>query len=118
MSRMRVKDTLLEQLDEMPPRLVRLLARRKDKHFQPLTNIDIAKASGLNPKKVSKIGKLDSWRTLTIDEIDRFRSGCGVTPKNMKWHRAYLKRTLSGKIPMAHLRHRKAKTKFIKSITT
>lgn len=118
MSRMRVKATLLEQLDEMPPKLIRLLARRLDRHYQPLTNLDIAKASGLHPKRVAAIGKLESWATLTVSEVDKFRSGCGVTPLNLKWHRAYLKRTLVGKIPMAHLRNRKAKTKFIKSITS
>jgi len=112
--RLKLQDTLVAYLDQMPPRLTRMLARDMTRKQQPLTNLQIAKVSGLHPKRVAQISLMNSWGSLTVNEIDAFRSACGVTPKNIRWHRAFLKRTLLGKKPMAHLSNRKAKTKFLK----
>ena len=114
--RLKLKDTLVEYLDQLSPKLTRLLARDMKKKRQPLTNLQIANRSGIHPKRVAQISMLDSWASLTVSEIDKFRAACGVTPRNVRWHRAYVKRTLKGKTPMAHLRNRKSKTKFIKAL--
>lgn len=112
----KLKPTLLESLDEMSPKLTRFIARRGWR--KPFTNEEIAKASGLTAKRVSRISCLETWASLTVSEVDAFRSACGVTPLNIKWHRAYLRRALNGntKQPLAHLDERKARTKFFSKL--
>lgn len=93
--------SLLEYLDRIPPHLCRKLARRG--RF-PLTNEQIAEASGLTIARVSRIGKLKTWAPVPVGQAQAFRSACGVTHKT-EWRQvAYLKRAFTQSArPLSHL---------------
>lgn len=99
--------TYLQQIDRLPPRVCRLLARRKGgggTNRLPLTARDIAQASGLSVERVARISRLKSFASVPIAEADAFRRGCGITRENERRHVYYLRRTrLWSKKPLAHL---------------
>jgi len=71
----------------------------------PLTNEEIATASGLPLAKVRWIMTRRSWADvrITVDELEAYLFGCGITPSNMSAQIRYLKRTSLKDVPMPHL---------------
>lgn len=98
---MKPKPTLLEMLDELPPNLCILIARR-GRRMIPVA--EIRQASGLSRRRWEAALKSNTYRDMTVAEVDAFRTACGITPLNEWRHRAYLIRTYSGKQPLRHLR--------------
>lgn len=94
--------TWLERIDRLPPLACRLCARR---HRKPLTNEQIATAAGMTIERVAFISKQKSFGKFPIEEIDRFRMACGITPANEWRHVEYLKRTFDPWKTNKPLRH-------------
>ena len=81
-----------KRCDLIPPILVRLLARRR--HGPPLTEVEIAKASGLDPYHVYSISNNLDWRGIDLPTMRAFTVACGVDFDNriqMKRVESYLK---------------------------
>lgn len=99
--------TLLERLEIMPPNKVRLLARRigpRGRRFPiPLTTDEIATKSGLSIKDVKRISRMNSWLDVSVENMLRFFSGCGIEPLHLEYPLKHLKRT-DGLKRAAHLR--------------
>lgn len=85
----------LARMDEIPPNICRLIARTKSKYPHILTIPEIAAASGLTWQKVSRIAKLKSFGRVAVEDADKFRLGCGITPETEKMHKHYIRRNLS-----------------------
>jgi len=95
-----------EKLDNMPPAMVRLIARKPDGRRRPMTNAEIAEASGLSEDRVKEISMLTTWDDVPVGETYAFCSGCGVTYRNYGEHLWYIKRSYKGmQRPLAHLRN-------------
>lgn len=95
-----------EKLDNMPPAMVRLIARKPDGRRRPMTNAEIAEASGLDEERVVEISGLTTWDEVPVGEAHAFCSGCGVTYRNYGEHLWYIKRSCNGmRRPLAHLRN-------------
>ena len=94
-------------MDRLPPRVCRLLARRKEGGGTarvPLTALEIAEASGLSVERVARLSRLTTFAEVPVAEADAFRLGCGITRENERRHVAYLKRTrMWSDKPLAHL---------------
>ena len=84
--------TYLERLDEIPPPLCRLIARTRNNPPRILKMTEIAQAAGLTLQKVAWIAKQKSFAKVKVEEADRFRLGCGITPQNEFRHREYIVR--------------------------
>jgi len=83
--------THLSRINQLPPFVCWLLARR---NRRPITQAEIAKATGWSLKKVRRFCGLQSWDNVPLKDIDPFRMACGITIANERRHREYLKRTL------------------------
>ena len=79
--------TLMEFLEHWPPRLVRLLARRR---WRPMSSREIARRGGLSPGWVNKLSLRDSWAGVSVDMVDRFARGCGVDLFSMRRQKRFL----------------------------
>lgn len=95
--------TFLEELDQMPPYMCWVLARKPKR--KPITQREIISATGWDKKKVTKFCGLKSWRGVTVEDADAFRSACGITRENERRHRAYLKRSLDPSRTLDGLSH-------------
>lgn len=85
---------LLEQLDQFPPCLVRLVARNPRQHGRRLPLLDLAQRSGLPYKLVLRLSKAHTWADVPVRTIDAFCAACDVNilhPGHKIW---YLKRVL------------------------
>lgn len=71
-----------ERARRFPPGLIRLLARKKNS--KPLTNDEIASASGLSAYEVVLISQKTDWRGIDIDTMRRFTRGCGIDLENAR----------------------------------
>lgn len=69
------KSNLLEQLDKIPPAMIRFLARNPDGTAP--TNAQIAKRSGMDKHRIHRICRMKTWSNLKVRDIDRFCSACG-----------------------------------------
>lgn len=69
--------TLREKINRYSPKLCRFLAR-KDKGQRPMTNDDIAKASGLSRSTVAKLSQMDTWDNVTVATMEEFSRACGI----------------------------------------
>lgn len=87
-------------LEEFPPCLCRLLARKPGKSRKPLTSREIANAAGLSRDVVDQISRETSWDSIRIADMISFTRACGLDILHMKRHREYIKRK-----NWAHLRH-------------
>lgn len=67
--------TLVDRLNLLPPMLCRFVAHKRRR---PMSNQDIADASGLARSTVVKLSKLDRWDGVRLDMIDAFSRACGV----------------------------------------
>lgn len=95
-----MRPSLTEQLDQLPPCLVRLLARER-RHC--LTNQEIARRSGLSLKLVRKISHLPSWTSLRVGVAEDFARACNydlLRPRRSLQYLARVKRNSSG---LSHL---------------
>lgn len=59
------------------------ISRRKSRE-------EVAKISGLHPRKVGRIGILISWKTVTVEDMLLFLEGCGIDVFRMRRVRYYL----------------------------
>lgn len=76
------RKSMWKLLQEHPPALVRLLARRitKGKRIEAITLSEIVIASGLPRERVAEISNLMSWNTVTFYEAERFIIACKFDP--------------------------------------
>lgn len=69
-----MKPDIIQQCDQLPPALVRFLAR---KNYRLLSIKAIARASGLSAYAVECIARLPSWRGLSLENGLAFSKACG-----------------------------------------
>lgn len=100
--------TLTQLLSEFPPCLVRMAARGGRR--QPLTDAQIASRAGRKRGEVVRWGRLESWATMTVVDVDDFLKGCGYSYGELAELRRYIRRTLDSATPFAHLNHLKPET--------
>lgn len=88
--------TYLEMIDQIPPAYCRLVAREKKRGgwHMILTIPEIARAAGLSWQKTAAIARRRSFATVTVEDADKFRRGCGINLQNEKRQMEFLKRTL------------------------
>lgn len=98
-----MKPTLLEALDEIPPKLCRLIARHPGRVQKPMTLDELVARSGLSKRKLRRIMRLDSFATVKVAEVDAYRAACGITPQNLFTHRQYIRKTFKRAHPLGHL---------------
>lgn len=85
--------TYLECIDQIPPAYCRLVAREKHGGLPRLLTIpEIARAAGLTWQKTAAIARRKSFATVTVQDADKFRRGCGITIQNEKRHMEFLAR--------------------------
>lgn len=77
-----MKTTFWTRCERFPPVLVRLLARHK--HGPPLTDGEIAQASGLPIHQVACISASTDWRGIDLPTARQFTVACGVDFTNAK----------------------------------
>lgn len=82
----------LERLDEIPPPMCRLIARTSARNPRILTIMQIAERSGLPWQTVAAIARRKSFARVPVEDADKYRLGCGITPENEKRHREYILR--------------------------
>lgn len=70
-----------------------------------LTDVEIAKASGLSVPTVRRIASLKSWRTLKIDVAHRFAKACGHDLLRPRRSLQYLTSWVNRGIGFKHLSH-------------
>lgn len=99
------RNPYLDQLDEFPPWLCRVIARRNG---HPLSNTEIAEVSGLSLRSIARISPQLSWDGVTCGARCRFLLGCNINPNHLKEHRRYLKRLNLVKIPRLYTGRNKA----------
>lgn len=84
-----------KKLSQFPPIVCRLLARTGPKGRQrPMTDEEIAKASGLPVSTVISLSWMTSWNDVSCGNMLRFSKACGVDYSNalaMRNHVKYLK---------------------------
>lgn len=78
------KRTPWEILEEYPPALVRLLARRQfsPKHVRAMSDQEVAVGAELPVAEVIKISRMTNWDNLLIGKIRSFCEGCNFDPFN------------------------------------
>jgi hypothetical protein len=96
-------ETFLAEVEKFPPFKCWLLARHTD--HTPITQAEIATATGWPLKKVRRFCGLQTWRGVPVEDIDTFRLACGITRHNEHRHHYYLKRSLDLNRTAAGLTH-------------
>lgn len=85
--------TYLECIDQIPPPYCRLVAREKKQGGSRILTIhEIAQAAGLTWQKTAAIARRKSFATVTFEDAEKFRKGCGITLQNEKRHKEFIKR--------------------------
>lgn len=84
--------TFLEKLNRVPPKLCRLAAHRGR---LPLSNQDLAIASGLSESTIAAISQLDVWDSVKLSTVDRFTRACGVDLLRLKELKRFLRAGLA-----------------------
>jgi len=103
--------TLSSILAEFPPCLVRMAGRyRRSTRRTPLTDTEIAVQSGRKLGEVVRWGRMESWSSMTVRDVDDFLRGCGYSYGELAELRRYIKRTLKSATPFAHLNHLNPRT--------
>lgn len=97
--------SLLSTLDEFPPCVIRMVAREPGRKRIPATLDSIAERSGLAKGYVQYMATLTSWATVEVGVVDQFLKGCGFTFSDWAAIRKYVKRSMGGQEPFAHLSH-------------
>lgn len=78
-------------LEEFPPILCRLLAR-KGKKRRPYSSRELSEISGLSRDMVNMISAQTSWNNVRIKDMLAFTKACGVDLTDLKRQREYIKR--------------------------
>lgn len=89
----RIRLNFWHHCELIPPIKARLLARIP--HGRPLTDVEIAKASGLSADRVLMIQNMCDWSLVSVTEARAFLVGCGIDfcdGKQMDRVKAYLPR--------------------------
>jgi len=89
------KSTYLEQANELPPRLCFAIARQ---NRRAITQLEIAEATQWSLKKVARLCNLDSWATVTVADMDKFRAACQIDRRSERRHRFFVRRSLTSAI--------------------
>lgn len=78
------KRTPWQILEEYPPALVRLLARRQfsPKHVRAMSDQEIAVGAEMPVAEIVKISRMTHWDDLLIRKIRSFCKGCNFDPLN------------------------------------
>lgn len=73
-----------KSIDDYPPPLVRLLAKRKlkGKRVAALSDEEIAISAGLPLHRVREIYNSPTWDDVTVSEMRQFFEGCGFNPES------------------------------------
>jgi len=87
--------SLVEFLDGLPPCIVRLVARKPNRHGQRMSLHEIAAASGLSYGTVFRLSVKKTWANVPPATIDKFCSACRVNIVNPGPTRKYLRRVLA-----------------------
>lgn len=84
----------LECIDQIPPAYCRLVAREKKRGgwHKMLTITQIAAAAGLSWQRTAAIARRKSFASVTVEDADKFRTGCGITLQNEKRHMEFIRR--------------------------
>lgn len=77
-----IRKSMWRLLNEHPPALVRLLARRvtKGKRVEVISLSEIVIASGLSRARVTEISNSMTWNSVTFYEAERFIAACNFDP--------------------------------------
>ena len=77
-----MRKTAWKLLNDHPPALIRLMARRKvvGKRVRAMSLQEIAIAAGMPLSRVDVIGRSVSWSGISVPEAERFCVGCGFDP--------------------------------------
>lgn len=86
--------SLIEQLDRLPPCLVRLVARNGHSG-QRLTLQALSQRSGLSYASLQRLSVRRSWRDVPLWMIDAYTSACGVDLLRPRAKLAYLRKVLN-----------------------
>lgn len=97
--------SLLAKADKLCPPKARLLAY---KNGRLLTDVEIAKASGLSHKTVQRLSGRKSFRGVRIEVVDSFLAACGIDPLRSRAKVAQLTRMTTYKNGFASARHLRA----------
>lgn len=120
--------SLEEKLDNFPPFLCWLLARRRRpampesvvrqrfarrQRGEDLSKIpgsirlnrdEVARVSGLNYRQVSRIATKVSWDDVTVKDMLAFMNGCGLELNHLDFQRKFLKSILKNRRGFSYLR--------------
>lgn len=95
--------SLLTQLDAIPPFATYALARDPNKRRQRPSLAALAKSAGMPQRTFVRIARKLSWERVKAGDIDNFCRACGVDLLRQMGERNYLRHTLAYKRPFAHL---------------
>jgi hypothetical protein len=87
-----------------------MAARHRTGTRSPLTDGLIAHRADRNIGVVVRWGRLESWSSMTVKDVDDFLRGCGYSYGELAELRRYIKRTLKSATPFAHLNHLNPRT--------
>lgn len=91
----RKKLTIAQKCERFPPVACRLLARKQMPKggVEPLSDEEIAAASGFTVPEVAKLSKKTSWMDVSVDTMLRFTRACGIDfddRDSLRLHTAFL----------------------------
>lgn len=106
--------TLLTKLNQLPPFLCRVMARKK-KGWAPMSISDLSVVSGLTRSKVAKISVMRSWNDVTLSDADKFSRACGVDLLDLAPAKKWLRQSPLIHIQRARIDQRRMFTKLLKA---
>lgn len=76
------RKTPWEILEDYPPALIRLLARKQfsPKHVRAMSDQEVAVCAEMPVAEVRRISMMTSWDALVLSKIKAFCSGCNFDP--------------------------------------
>lgn len=106
----RMKPTMPEQADLVPPYIVRFLARE---NRRLLTTSEIARRAGLSATYTRRVTRLSSWRSVDIGTAHAFAAACKHDLLRPRRSLQYIARFLKTGRGFAHLNPRQL-ARFVK----
>ncbi|HYF35178.1 MAG TPA: hypothetical protein VD994_07830 [Prosthecobacter sp.] len=85
-----MKRTILEQFNQIPPRVCRVLAR--DHRGKALTRKQLAARSGLSEWFILFVSRLEKWDEVSVSSAQAFSRACGVDLLRPRRVLEYIKR--------------------------
>jgi hypothetical protein len=86
--------TLRDKLDEFPPVVCRLVARKAGRRGGSLSHTELANRSGLERSTVAKLSQQPTWGDCSLVTIEKFSTACGVNLLHTSRQKDFLKRRL------------------------